>query len=244
MQRYRIRKYLKPVNIIKFYFTGHQKFVKTYQNVNTTNKIQKPKRVRTAFTTDQVLILEEVYKQQLYVSKSEREILTSRLGLPDRAIKVWFQNRRMKGKKNAQESYDSSSVDSTTAEVIDSITREIQQQGLVNDYISVPSDICDELGQLINECLPKEFIDQLDSSLENSSMESTSPTLQSIDIKDTTQINTVHTEVKQVETIKEINYDNTTYLQYEPISPAEEGLIELPIWKPEEMKSIFDKHFC
>ncbi|XP_048477804.1 brain-specific homeobox protein homolog [Plutella xylostella] len=69
-------------------------------------KVTKRKRVRTAFTTDQILALEEVYSTQTYVNRNERQVLTDRLKISDRAIKVWFQNRRMKGKRESQASLE------------------------------------------------------------------------------------------------------------------------------------------
>lgn len=62
------------------------------------------KRYRTSFTTEQVEVLELQYKTNNFIKKEKRKILTDLLGIEDRAIKVWFQNRRMKDKKINEES--------------------------------------------------------------------------------------------------------------------------------------------
>lgn len=61
------------------------------------------KRRRTAFTTEQVTALEEVFKHKPYVTREERSVLVQRLAVGDQAIKVWFQNRRLKQKKEIEE---------------------------------------------------------------------------------------------------------------------------------------------
>lgn len=54
------------------------------------------------------MALEEVFSKQIYVSRNERQVLTETLKISDRAIKVWFQNRRMKGKREHQAGFEDS----------------------------------------------------------------------------------------------------------------------------------------
>lgn len=58
-----------------------------------------PKRARTAYTSDQLKELEMEFGQSQYISRTKRIELADRLKLTDRQIKIWFQNRRMKQKK-------------------------------------------------------------------------------------------------------------------------------------------------
>ncbi|KAK2573064.1 Homeobox protein EMX1 [Acropora cervicornis] len=64
---------------------------------------QKQRRVRTAFTPFQLLCLETSFEKNHYVVGSERKQLASYLKLSETQVKVWFQNRRTKWKRQALE---------------------------------------------------------------------------------------------------------------------------------------------
>ncbi|XP_039608751.1 homeobox protein notochord [Polypterus senegalus] len=66
-------------------------------------KAGKSKRVRTIFTNEQLTRLEKEFARQQYMVGSERFVLASALHLTEAQVKVWFQNRRIKWRKQSLE---------------------------------------------------------------------------------------------------------------------------------------------
>nr|BAC56129.1 cnox3-Pc [Podocoryna carnea] len=58
------------------------------------------RRKRSCFDAKQVKAMEKEFSQKKYISYEERIKLSETLQLDESQIKIWFQNRRAKGKKN------------------------------------------------------------------------------------------------------------------------------------------------
>ncbi|CAL8086698.1 unnamed protein product [Calicophoron daubneyi] len=63
--------------------------------------LDSSKRYRTSYTQHQIHVLEKTYNTERYISRPQRTKLSHELKLPENTIKVWFQNRRMKEKRQA-----------------------------------------------------------------------------------------------------------------------------------------------
>lgn len=73
------------------------------QNTKAVDKILAKKKQRTAFTRQQLQDLETRFSQQKYLTRRDRCALADKLGLTEKHVKTWYQNRRTKWKRDCTE---------------------------------------------------------------------------------------------------------------------------------------------
>ncbi|XP_032664136.1 homeobox protein Hox-A2-like [Odontomachus brunneus] len=90
-----------PIRSAKYQIL-HKLFCLHYKLLISANekKPTKVKRTRTAYTSTQLLHLEREFQNGRYLCRTRRIQISASLNLTEKQIKVWFQNRRMKHKKD------------------------------------------------------------------------------------------------------------------------------------------------
>ncbi|CAL8093122.1 unnamed protein product [Calicophoron daubneyi] len=71
--------------------------------INRGAQIAKRRKTRTTFSNSQLIELENNFNRQKYLTPSDRDRIAKHLGLTNTQVITWFQNRRAKLKREAEE---------------------------------------------------------------------------------------------------------------------------------------------
>ncbi|XP_077401338.1 ventral anterior homeobox 2 [Vanacampus margaritifer] len=94
--------------------------------------LDRPKRTRTSFTAEQLYRLEVEFQRCQYVVGRERTELARQLNLSETQVKVWFQNRRTKQKKDTSKDLDKRASSSSESLATCNILRLLEQGRLLS----------------------------------------------------------------------------------------------------------------
>jgi len=83
---------------IKETSSAHSKGIRRLKGKSVREKVKK-KKARTTFTGRQIFELEKQFKEKKYLTASERSDMAALLNVTETQVKIWFQNRRTKWKK-------------------------------------------------------------------------------------------------------------------------------------------------
>lgn len=85
---------------------------------NSDKKTCRKKKTRTVFSRSQVFRLESTFDMKRYLSSSERAGLAASLHLTETQVKIWFQNRRNKWKRQLAAELEAANVSHAAAQRI------------------------------------------------------------------------------------------------------------------------------
>ncbi|XP_054609435.1 ventral anterior homeobox 2 [Dunckerocampus dactyliophorus] len=103
--------------------------------------LDRPKRTRTSFTAEQLYRLELEFQRCQYVVGRERTELARQLNLSETQVKVWFQNRRTKQKKDTTKDSDKRSSTSSESFATCNILRLLEQGRLLSGPAPPPNPL-------------------------------------------------------------------------------------------------------
>ncbi|CAK6962381.1 homeobox protein vent1-like [Scomber scombrus] len=97
-----------PILEISGYSSGYESEAASSEclSVDEGSEVEREgsqRRVRTKFTAEQISKLEKIFSKNKYLDAGERMKTAQKLNLSETQVRTWFQNRRMKLKREVQD---------------------------------------------------------------------------------------------------------------------------------------------
>ncbi|XP_047208371.1 homeobox protein vent1-like [Girardinichthys multiradiatus] len=92
-----------PIAEVSEYSSGYESEAASVDEENEAEKDAPTRRVRTKFTPEQISKLEKIFSEHKYMDAGERVNTAQKLNLTETQVRTWFQNRRMKLKREVQD---------------------------------------------------------------------------------------------------------------------------------------------
>nr|XP_020459252.1 homeobox protein vent1-like [Monopterus albus] len=100
--------FVSPISETSGYSSGYESEAASSECLSVdegteTGKEGPQRRVRTKFTPEQISKLEKIFNKHKYLDAGERVKTAQKLSLTETQVRTWFQNRRMKLKREVQD---------------------------------------------------------------------------------------------------------------------------------------------
>ena len=98
-----LKQYPQEIDAIEEKEPQNYQFTNLDNNLSPSELLIDPnkKKTRTVFSRSQIFRLESMFELKRYLSSSERSSLAKNLNLTETQVKIWFQNRRNKWKRQS-----------------------------------------------------------------------------------------------------------------------------------------------
>lgn len=206
------------------------------------------------FRTEQIEALEAVFAKKPYISREDRQKLADQLQVSDNVVKVWFQNRRIREKKENEEAqFSSPGEDSSSSSAqLDHLESTINQNADELGYVTLDDTAMNEIVTVIDTVLT----DKIDFDIaQNNNSQTVNQNKKNSSIGRIVLEPDSSTPPESCSNILDesaMESEGSIYAGsiYEPISPAssvnvdEEARRFEPVTADKSLQRLFDLHFC